>query len=98
MEKKQEKKRKVETVLSGEVVAARADKTVSVSVQRIFQHPIYKKIVRKKKKYLVHDEYNKCKVGDVVRIKLVKPISKRKRWLLVDIMSTAPKKEEEVMQ
>lgn len=79
--------------MTGEVVSTKADKTVSVNVERIFQHPVYKKIVRKKKKYLVHDEHNKCKPGDVVRIILVRPISKHKRWLLVDIVSTAPAKE-----
>ena len=87
-------RKRVEIILTGEVVSTRADKTASVNVERIFQHPVYKKIVRKKKKYLVHDEHNKCKSGDVVRIKLVRPISKLKRWLLIDIVSTAPIKEE----
>ena len=86
--------KRVEILLTGEVVSAKADKTVSVNVERIFQHPVYKKIVKKKKKYLVHDEHNKCKPGDVVKIMLVRPISRRKRWLLVDIISTAPVKEE----
>lgn len=93
MEKHEEKKKRVEIVLTGEVVSTKADKTASVNVERIFQHPVYKKIVRKRKKYLVHDEHNKCKPGDVVKIKLVRPISKMKRWLLVDIISTAPAKE-----
>ncbi|HLP59275.1 MAG TPA: 30S ribosomal protein S17 [Candidatus Deferrimicrobium sp.] len=97
-ETKETAKKKVETILTGEVVSTKADKTVSVYVERIFQHPVYKKIVRRKKKYLVHDEHNKCKSGDIVRIKLVRPISKKKRWLLIDIVSTAPKKEEEVSQ
>ena len=91
---KPKERKRVETVLTGEVISTKADKTISVSVERIFQHTVYKKIVRKKKKYLVHDEHNKCKPGDVVRIKLVKPISKKKRWLLLDIVSTAPRKEE----
>ncbi|MDQ1350965.1 MAG: small subunit ribosomal protein [Acidobacteriota bacterium] len=95
-ETKETAKKKVGTILIGEVVSTKADKTVSVYVERIFQHPAYKKIVRKKKKYLVHDEQNRCKSGDIVKIKLVRPISKMKRWLLVDILSTAPKKEEEV--
>jgi len=88
-----EKKKKSDIILTGEVTADKAEKTVAVNVERIFQHPVYKKIVRKKKKYLVHDADNKCKLGDVVKIKLVRPISKRKRWLVVDIVSTAPKKE-----
>lgn len=88
-----EAKKKTETILTGEVTADKADKTIAVDVERIFQHPAYKKIIKRKKKYLVHDEKNKCKVGDIVRIKLVKPISKRKRWLVVDVVSTALKKE-----
>jgi len=95
MEKHEEKemKKKSGMVLIGEVVSAKADKTAAVNVERIFQHPVYKKIVRKKKKYLVHDKLNKCKPGDIVKIKLVRPISKTKRWMLVDIISTAPVKE-----
>jgi small subunit ribosomal protein S17 len=88
-------KKKVEIILTGEVVSTKAEKTVSVNVERYFQHTVYKKIVRKKKKYLVHDEHNRCKAGDKVRIKLVSPISKRKRWLLVDVLSTSPGKEKE---
>lgn len=93
MENKIETRKKVEIILTGEVVSTRADKTVSVYVERIFQHHAYKKIVRKKKKYLVHDEENRCKPGDIVRIRLVRPISKMKRWLLMDIITTAPVKE-----
>lgn len=92
MDKNEETKKKV-IILTGEVVSTKADKTASVNVERIFQHPVYKKIVRKKQKYLVHDEQNQCKPGDMVRIKLVRPISKLKRWLLVDIVSTSPAKE-----
>ena len=93
MDKKQETKKKVEIILTGEVISNKADKTASVNVERIFQHPVYNKTVRKKQKYLVHDEENKCKPGDVVRIKLVRPISKQKRWLLVDVVSSSPAKE-----
>jgi small subunit ribosomal protein S17 len=95
MEKHEGKEMKKRTgmVLTGEVVSAKADKTATVNVERIFQHPVYKKIVRKKKKYLVHDEHNKCKPGDMVKIKLVRPISKTKRWMLVEIVSTTPVKE-----
>ena len=93
MKSNDEKKKKINVVLTGEVVSAKADKTISVSVKRIFRHPVYKKIVRKKKKYLVHDEDNKCRLGDVVKIRLVRPISKRKKWMLLDVISTAPDKE-----
>lgn len=93
MKNKEERKKRIEVVLTGEVVSAKADKTISVSVQRIFKHSVYKKIVREKKKYLVHDENNKCSLGDIVKIKLVRPISKRKKWMLLDVISTAPDKE-----
>lgn len=86
--------KKPDIVLIGEVASAKADKTASVMVERIFQHPAYRKIVKSKKKYLAHDEQNRCKPGDLVKIKLVRPLSKRKRWLVVDILSTAPAKEE----
>jgi small subunit ribosomal protein S17 len=94
--KQPEERKKGELILFGEVVSTKADKTISVSVERIFQHQVYKKIVRKKRKYLVHDEHNRCKPGDSVRIKLVRPISKRKHWLLLDVVSSAPEKEKEV--
>jgi len=90
---KKQSKKKVEFILTGEVVSTKADKTTTVSVERIFQHPGYKKIVRKKKNYLVHDEHNRCKPGDRVKIKLVRPLSKLKRWLLVDILETAEVKD-----
>ncbi len=90
MDKNEETKKKVDIVLTGEVVSTKADKTITVNVERIFQHSVYQKIVRKKKKYLVHDEKNTCNTGDVVRIKLVRPISKNKTWLLLDVVSTGP--------
>ena len=83
-------------ILTGEVVSTKADKTISVIVERVLQHPAYKKIVRKKKRYLAHDEKNKCKEGDVVKIRLVRPISKQKRWLMVEIISSAPGKEVQI--
>lgn len=89
-------RKKGELILSGEVVSIRADKTISVMVERIFQHPVYRKIVRKKKRYMVHDEHRRCKPGDSVRIKQVRPISKRKCWLLTEVISTAPVKEQAV--
>jgi len=67
-------------VLQGKVVSDKADKTVVVRVERRVQHPLYKKIIRRSKKFAVHDESNRCKVGDVVRIRECRPISKRKTW------------------
>jgi len=99
MEKKTESKEKkqVEITLTGMVATAKAQKTVSVNVERIFQHPVYKKIVRKRKKYLAHDEKGECRPGDVVKIQLVRPISKRKTWLVKEIISRAPEKVETVL-
>ncbi|MFN4090194.1 MAG: 30S ribosomal protein S17 [Alphaproteobacteria bacterium] len=67
-------------VMQGVVVSDAAEKTVSVRVDRRVMHPIYKKFVTRSKKYLAHDEGNAAKVGDTVRIRECRPISKRKSW------------------
>ncbi|CAP57338.1 putative 30S ribosomal protein S17 [Gluconacetobacter diazotrophicus PA1 5] len=59
------------------------DKTVTVLVDRRVIHPLYKKFIRRSKKYAAHDELNECKIGDMVRIEECKPISKRKTWTVV---------------
>ena len=71
-------------VLSGRVTSDKMDKTVTVLVDRRVMHPIYKKFIRRSKKYAAHDEANACKVGDVVRIEECPPISKRKTWLVIE--------------
>ncbi len=70
-------------ILQGVVTSDKADKTVTVRVERRYTHPIYKKTVRSSKKYAAHDEQNKCKVGDVVKIVESRPISKSKKWAVV---------------
>ncbi len=70
----------------GTVVSNKMDKTVVVAVERIFMHPIYKKIVREKKKYKAHDEKNECKIGDKVMIIETRPLSKEKRWAVKQIV------------
>lgn len=70
-------------VLQGVVVSDRNDKTIVVQVERRFTHPLLKKTVRRSKKYHAHDEANACKVGDVVRIRECRPISRLKRWEVV---------------
>jgi small subunit ribosomal protein S17 len=70
--------------LTGVVVSDKADKTVTVMVTRRYKHPLYKKMVTARKKYMAHDEQNLCKSGDRVRIRECAPISARKRWLVVD--------------
>ena len=67
-------------VLSGRVTSDKMDKTVTVLVDRRVMHPLYKKFIRRSKKYAAHDEQNECKVGDTVRIQEGKPISTRTPW------------------
>ena len=67
-------------VLQGVVVSDKADKTISVRVERRIMHPLYKKFIRRTKKYAAHDPDNRCKIGDLVRIQECRPISKSKRW------------------
>lgn len=70
-------------ILTGDVVSDKADKTVSVLVTRQVMHPLYKKFVKKSKKYAAHDEDNSCKIGDTVRIEECAPISKSKTWKVI---------------
>ncbi|MCH2326378.1 MAG: 30S ribosomal protein S17 [Rhodospirillales bacterium] len=67
-------------VMQGIVVGDKMDKTVIVEVERLVMHLLYKKFIRRSKKYSAHDENNACEVGDVVSIRECKPISKNKRW------------------
>ena len=67
-------------VMQGTVVSDKCDKTVTVRVERRFMHPLYKKYITRSKKYAAHDEHNRFKVGDQVRIRECRPISKRKCW------------------
>jgi small subunit ribosomal protein S17 len=70
-------------ILQGVVVSDKQDKTVIVRVERRMMHPIYKKFIRRSKKFAAHDENNTSKIGDVVRIRECAPISKTKKWELV---------------
>jgi small subunit ribosomal protein S17 len=70
-------------ILSGTVTGDQNAQTVTVSVQRSFQHPVLKKTIRKSKKYRAHDANNTFKIGDQVRIEECKPISKTKRWTVL---------------
>jgi small subunit ribosomal protein S17 len=71
---------------TGIVTTKSGNKTVVVKVDRLMIHPNFRRVVKKSKKYMVHDENNKCKVGDKVEIIENKPLSKRKRWSLVKIV------------
>jgi len=70
-------------VLQGVVVSDKANQTITVLVERRIMHPLYKKIIRRSKKYHAHDQDNHCKVGDIVRIEECRPISKSKSWRVV---------------
>ena len=71
---------------TGVVVSDKMDKTIVVNVERQYKHPLYKKIVRRHKKFKAHDENNDCNIGDTVLIMESKPISKQKKWVLSKII------------
>jgi small subunit ribosomal protein S17 len=77
---------KRKTAKVGTVISKMMKKTVTVLVERQVRHPLYKKITSRKKTFLAHDEYEKCKVGDMVKIVETRPISKRKRWRVLEIV------------
>ena len=77
--------------LIGLVLESSMDKTVVIRVERRFPHPMYKKYVSKSKKYYAHDPENKCNPGDIVKILESKPISKLKRWVVLDVEQKAVK-------
>lgn len=76
-------------VRHGRVVSDKMDKTVVVVVESFIKHPLYGKRVRRTKKYKVHDEKNVCRVGDEVKIIETRPLSKHKRWRVVEITKEA---------
>ena len=73
----------------GQVVSDKMEKTVVVSIERRVQHPVYGKMVRRTKKLKAHDEQNEAKTGDTVRIMETRPLSKDKRWRVVEIIERA---------
>ncbi len=84
MDKHRRGNRKLRT---GTVTSDQMDKTVAVEIVRAYQHPLYKKIVRRTTKLLAHDEQNMCRVGDLVQVAEVRPISRRKRWKVHQVVS-----------
>jgi small subunit ribosomal protein S17 len=70
----------------GRVVSDKMDKTVVVAVDYLKPHPLYRKIIRKTSKFHAHDEENTCKVGDLVRIEETRPLSRTKRWRVIEII------------
>jgi small subunit ribosomal protein S17 len=70
----------------GRVVSNKMQKTVVVVVEYLKPHPLYRKIIRKSKKFHAHDEENTCQIGDMVRIEETRPLSKTKNWLVIEIV------------
>ena len=81
--------RNLRKVRIGKVVSDKMDKSIVVSVERRVKHAIYGKYVKKSSRFMAHDEQNECGVGDTVRIMETRPMSKRKRWRLVEIIEKA---------
>lgn len=84
MEQRNERKVRI-----GKVVSDKMDKTVVVAVERLVQHPLYKKPVKDTKRYKAHDENNECKLGDTVEMMETRPLSKDKRWRVTQILDRA---------
>ncbi len=78
-------------VLIGEVVSNKMDKSIVVKVETLVMHPLYKKYIKRSKKYMAHDPNNECGIGDRVEIIESRPLSKRKRWRLKRILEKAEK-------
>lgn len=76
-------------VRTGKVVSDKMDKTIVVATEMLVAHPLYKKQIKVTKKYKAHDEENKCKVGDTVKIMETRPLSKEKCWRLIEIIEEA---------
>ena len=75
------------TILTGKVTSAKMEKTIVVEVQRLVQHPKYRRVVRISKKFYAHDEKRQAKAGDTVRIVASRPLSKLKRWRLKEVLT-----------
>ncbi len=71
------------------VVSNKMDKTINVKVERRLRHPLYGKSVKMSKKFMAHDESGECNIGDVVKIMETRPLSKNKRWRLVEVIERA---------
>jgi small subunit ribosomal protein S17 len=81
--------RNLRKIRTGVVRGSKMDKTITVAVERKVKHPIYGKFVKKTTRFHAHDEKNECGVGDIVKIMETRPLSKTKRWRLVEIVEKA---------
>lgn len=82
-------KREPRKIRVGTVVSDKMQKTVVVQIERLVKHPVYKRYVRRRKRFKVHDEKNECHVGDVISFMDTRPLSKEKRWRLLEIIERA---------
>ena len=85
----EQKDQKVQRSLQGSVLSAKANKSITVLIERQVKHPLYKKIIRRSTKLHAHDEQNECNGGDTVIIEECRPLSKTKSWRLVEIINRA---------
>jgi len=74
---------------TGKVISNKMDKSITVAVERKVKHAMYGKFMKKTKKFMAHDETNECKIGDIVKISETRPLSKNKRWRLIEIVEKA---------
>jgi len=89
MENQDKEIRSRQKVRIGTVISSQMDKSITVGVERKVKHPFYKKYIKKTSKFMVHDEENSCSAGDSVKIIETRPLSKKKRWRLVEILEKA---------
>lgn len=82
-----EEKRNLRKIRQGKVVSDKMDKTIVVAVEDRVRHPLYQRTIRQTKKFKAHDEENSCRIGDTVRIMETRPLSKDKRWRVLDILA-----------
>jgi small subunit ribosomal protein S17 len=85
--------RKKRKIRQGKVVSNKMDKSIVVAVERLIRHPQYERVVRRTGKLVAHDEANECRIGDLVKVMETRPLSKTKRWRLVEIVEKAPQAE-----
>jgi small subunit ribosomal protein S17 len=85
----EQKKRGIRKSQVGVVISTAMQKTITVAVDRLVQHPLYKKTLRRTSKFLAHDEQGACKIGDRVRIVETRPLSARKRWRVKEVLVKA---------
>lgn len=81
--------RKLRKTRIGVVTSNKMDKSIAVSIERNVMHPLYGKFMKKNKKFIAHDEENTCNIGDKVKIMETRPLSKNKKWRLVEILERA---------